>query len=69
MALILNSAEPAGDVVFGLFFCRIGKNLRRRVVFDQFANIKEGGIVGNARNLLHIMSNNNDDEVLFQIQN
>src|SRR3954468_8366786 len=60
-------AEPAGDVVLGSSIARRGENLVGVVELDQFAEIHEGGLVGDARRLLHVMGNDGDGVVLRQL--
>src|SRR5216684_7594574 len=65
-AMFLSSAEPAGDVVLGASIARRGEYLVGLVEFDQFTEIHEGGLVGDARGLLHVMGDDGDGVVLRQ---
>src|ERR1700716_3279855 len=65
-AMFLSSAEPAGDVVLGASIARRGEYLAGVVEFDQFTKIHEGGLVRDARGLLHIMGDDGDGVVLRQ---
>src|ERR1700716_74374 len=65
-AMFLSSAEPAGDVVLGASIARRGEYLAGLVEFDQFTKIHEGGLVGDARGLLHVMGDDGDGVVLRQ---
>src|SRR4051794_32226287 len=61
------SAEPAGDVVLGAPVARRCKYLVGVVEFDQLAEIHEGGLVGDARRLLHVVGDDGDGVVLGQL--
>src|SRR4029453_2419819 len=61
------SAETTGDVVLGGPIARRGEYLAGFVEFNQFAKIHEGGAVGYARRLLHVVSDNHDRIVRFQL--
>src|SRR5829696_8440432 len=61
------SAEPAGDVVLGAPVARRCKILVGVVELDQFAEIHEGGLVGDARRLLHVMGDDSDGVILRQL--
>src|SRR5260370_5807175 len=65
-AMFLSSAEPAGDVVLGASIARRGEYLVGLVELDQFTEIHEGGLVGDARGLLHVMGDDGDGVVLRQ---
>src|SRR5690242_6303005 len=67
--LRVSSAETSGHVIFGPLLGRVGKNLVRGVVLDQLAKIKEGSVIRNARRLLHVVRDDDDRKLLFQIQN
>src|SRR6267142_635280 len=66
VAMFFSSAEPAGDVVLGTSIARRGEDLAGLVEFDQFPKIHEGGLVRDARRLLHVMSDDGDRVVLRQ---
>src|SRR6478736_4277423 len=66
-AMSLSSAEPAGDVVLGASIARRGEDLVGFAELDQFAQIHEGGLVGDARRLLHVMGDDGDGVVLRQL--
>src|SRR5688572_8782186 len=61
-----NSSEASGDIVFSLFLGRVGEDLSRQVIFNEFAQIEEGGEIRNAGRLLHIMGDDDNREVLFK---
>src|SRR4051794_13467502 len=63
----LSSTEPAGDVVLGASIARRGENLVGFVELDQLAEIHEGGLVGDARRLLHVMGDDGDGVILRQL--
>src|ERR1700733_9227319 len=65
-AIVFSSAEPAGDVVLGAAIGRRGKYLVGLVKLDQFAEIHEGRLVGDARGLLHVVGDDGDGVVLRQ---
>src|SRR6185312_539636 len=60
------SAETAGDVVLRALFARRGENLLGLVELDQFAEIHEGGLLGDAGGLLHVVSDDDDGVVGLQ---
>ena len=60
-------AEAAGDVILGLLFDRIGKELPGCTVFNQIAHVHEGGVVGHARRLLHVVGDDHDGELLLEL--
>src|SRR4051794_15843599 len=60
------SAEPAGDIVLRAPVARRGKNPIGVVELDQLAEIHEGGLVGDAGGLLHVMGDNGDGVILRQ---
>src|SRR5712671_3792147 len=64
--MFLSSAEPAGDVILGTSIARRGENLAGLVEFDQLTEIHEGGLVRDARGLLHVMRDDGDRVVLRQ---
>src|SRR6202166_72601 len=66
-AMSLSSAEPAGNVVLGASIARRGEDLVGFVEFDQLAEIHEGGLVGDARRLLHVMGDDSDGVVLRKL--
>src|SRR6516162_1913525 len=53
-------AEAAGNIIFGLFFARVGEDFYCWSELDQFAEVKESGEIGNAAGLLHIVSDDHD---------
>ncbi len=57
-------AEPAGNVVLGASIARRGEYLVGVVELDQLAEIHEGGLVGDARGLLHVVGDDGDGVVL-----
>src|ERR1700753_474131 len=59
-------AEAAGDVVLGTAVARRGEDPAGVVELDQFAEIHEGGLVGDARRLLHVVGDDRDRVVLGQ---
>src|SRR5258706_8788496 len=66
-AMLLSSAEPAGDVVLGAPIARRREYLVGLVEFDQFTEIHEGSLVGDARGLLHVVGDDRDGVVLGQL--
>src|ERR1700730_7162753 len=65
-AMLLSSAEPAGDVVLGTSIARRGEDLVGFVEFDQLTEIHEGCLVRDARGLLHVVGDDGDRVVLRQ---
>src|SRR3954453_20357685 len=49
------SAEAAGDVVLGLLLVGVHEDPGRRTELDQLAEIHEGGVLREARRLLHFV--------------
>src|SRR5688572_23529691 len=49
------SSEAAGDVFLSLPLAGIGENLSRVIKLDEAAEIKEGGMIGAASGLLHVV--------------
>src|SRR5207342_3799639 len=60
------SPKPAGDVVLGLLLGRLREDGFGRAVFDQVAQVHEGGEIGDARGLLHVVGDDRDRVVLLQ---
>src|SRR5580658_1971299 len=54
------SAEAAGDVVLGPFLPGMGEKRLRLAELDELTEIHEGGVVGAARRLLHVVRHNGD---------
>src|SRR6195256_4633267 len=65
-AMIVSLAEPAGDVVLGASIARRREYPAGLVEFDQFPEIHEGGLVRDARGLLHMVGDDGDGVVLRQ---
>src|SRR5580704_14675155 len=61
--MFLSLAEPAGDVVLGAPVTGRREDLVGLVELDQLAEIHEGGLVRDARRLLHIMGDDGDGVV------
>src|SRR5689334_17182361 len=66
-AILFSSAEAAGDVVLGAPVARRREDPVGVVEFDQFAEIHEGGLVRDARRLLHVMGDDRDRIVLAEL--
>src|ERR1700722_5423740 len=66
VAILLSSAEPAGNVVLGASIARRGEYPVGFVEFDQLAEIHERGFIGDSRGLLHVMGDDGDGVVLRQ---
>ena len=62
------SAEATTDVVFGLLFLGITENDLGVVVFDEPAEVEKRGSVGDAGSLLHVVRDDDDGELFFQIE-
>src|SRR5260370_18201177 len=60
-------AEGARDVVLRASIARRGEHLAGRVELDQLPEIHEGGEVGDARRLLHVVGDDHDRVVLFEL--
>src|SRR5262245_18590296 len=61
------SAEAAGDVVLRARIVRRGEDLAGRSELHHFAEIHERSIVGDARRLLHVVGDDRDRVVLFEL--
>src|SRR3546814_8071590 len=61
------SSKPAGNVILGLLLRRIREDRLRRAVLDQVAQVHEGGEVGPARGLLHVVGDDGDGVVALQL--
>src|SRR6185369_6319609 len=61
------SAEATGDIVFGLFLVGMREDDRGLVELDQLAQIHEGGVVGGARRLLHVVGDDRDAVLVAQL--
>src|SRR3979411_605581 len=66
-AMFLSSTEPAGQVVLGATIAWPGEYPVGLAEFNQFAQIHEGGLVGDASGLLHVVRNDGDGVVLRQL--
>src|SRR5271155_4204147 len=64
-----DSAESAGDVVFGVLLFRMSEDPLGFVELDQFADIHESRVVGAAGRLLHVVSDDRYAVVGFQLGN
>src|SRR6266404_7396388 len=62
----LSSAEPAGDVVFGASYPRLGEDRLGLVDLDELAEIHEGRVVRAPRRLLHVVGD--DDDAVISLQ-
>src|SRR5688572_9730157 len=60
------SVEAAGDVIERAVVFGIGEHIRGRAGLDQVAEIHEGGHIGDARGLLHVVGHDHDREVTLQ---
>src|SRR3990172_2919176 len=60
-------AEPARDVVLGARIARLGEQRVGRRVLDELAQVEEGGHVGDARGLLHVVGDDHDREPLGEL--
>src|SRR5438270_2908096 len=61
------STEAAGDIFLRLALGGIGKDFGGGVDFDEAAEIKEGGTIGASAGLLHVVSDDDDGVLLFQL--
>src|SRR5690606_4061768 len=64
--MAVTSAEAAGDVVLGLPLRGTGEQGGGGAVLDQLAQVHEGGVVGAARRLLHVVGDDQDGVVLLE---
>ena len=62
-------AEAAGDVVLGRLLLRTGEDVGRGTGLDQFAEVEEGRVVGDAGGLLHGVSDDDDRVVVLELLN
>src|SRR6266852_1107617 len=61
------SAEAAGDVVLGALVGRGGEDVLRLAELDELAQEHEGGVVGDAGGLLHVMGHDGDRVILAKL--
>src|SRR3990170_277012 len=61
--------KSTGDVVFRLPFLGGREEFGRRAEFYQLTEVEKSRVVGHASGLLHIMSDDDDGERIFQIVN
>src|SRR3989344_8397323 len=59
-------AVAAGDVVFSPLVGRVGEDGVGIAEFHQLAQVHEGGVVGNARRLLHVVRHDQDRDLLLE---
>src|SRR6266404_7215254 len=62
-------SEPACDIVFRPFVGRFSKHLLGLVELDHLAEQEKARKLGHPRGLLHIMRDNDDSVLLFQLEN
>src|SRR5579871_5637179 len=60
-------AEPTGDVVLGFLELGIEEDVLGRVVLDQLAGEEESGVVARALSLRHVVGDDDDRELLFEL--
>ncbi len=58
--------EATGDVIFGFSDSRVGEHALGFGKLDQFSQVEEGGPVGNAGCLLHVVGDDDEGVVVFQ---
>src|SRR5213592_952132 len=63
------STKSPGDVIFGASLSRIAENFRGRPEFNQASEIKESGVIRNAACLLHVVRDDDDGVVRFELVN
>ncbi len=61
------SAEATGDVILGLPLRRLREDHFGAVVLDQVAQVHEGGVVGHARGLLHVVGHDHDGVLVLEL--
>src|SRR6516164_9780087 len=59
--------ELAGDIVLRPSLARVGEDLRSGTDLDQLTQIEEGGVVRDARSLLHGVGDDDDRVLLLQL--
>src|ERR1700694_574596 len=69
MVILRTLAEPTGDVLFGQLLLRRHEDIVGLVVFDQPSEHEEGGSIGYASGLLHVVRDDHDRVILFEIVN
>src|SRR3954454_22451469 len=62
------STEAPGDVVLGFLAPGLEEELVRVPELDQLAEIHVGGVVGDARRLLHVMGHDGNRIVFLQLE-
>jgi len=58
-------SEASGDVVLRGLFGGVGEDFFGGVELDEFAEVEEGGLVADARGLLHVVCDDDDGVVFF----
>ena len=61
------TTEATGDVGFGLDLRRLSEEGEGLVVFDEFSEVEEGGEVGDASGLFHVVGDDDDGELVFEL--
>src|SRR6478736_2050575 len=67
--MLLPSAKPAGDVVFGALLLGAREDHVRAVVLDQLTQVEKRRKVRNARGLLHVVRDDDDRVRLSKLVN
>src|ERR1700676_5307139 len=62
-------AEASGNIILRSFLAWVREDFRSRSKFNQSAEIKEGGMIGDAPGLLHVMRDNDDGVLAFELVN
>src|SRR5882672_2843257 len=62
-----SSAEAAGDVVLGPLDARLREDALGLADLNDLAKIHEGGVIGGARRLLHVVGDDDDAVVRLQL--
>src|ERR1041385_1493392 len=61
--------ESARHVIFRAFLRGVREDPRGRAELDQFTDVEERRVIGDARGLLHVVRDDDDREILFQLEN
>src|SRR5689334_14422551 len=62
------STEAAGDVVLRARVARRHEDLAGLIELDQLAEIHEGGVIGDARRLLHVVGDEHDRVLVLELR-
>ncbi len=65
---VRGSAEPTGDILLSEGFLRCFEEREGGAILDEATEIEQGGEVGHAEGLLHVVSDNDDGVASLQLR-